>query len=499
MTDRRAAGSAEGPERPVAVADLGSNSFRLVVYRPPARAPVVLYNERVLVGLAATLRTAGRLQRRGRETALATVLRFHRLARAMQARPVRMVATAAIRDAADGPPFVEAVRARTGIAIDVMDARREARLAARGLMAGIPGADGIVGDMGGGSLELARVREGIVQADDSLAAGLLRLLDRSGHDAARAGRILDRELRTHDWLRDGRGRTFYAVGGAWRSVARALQGRTGHPLPIIHGYRLQREKLADHLADLIRLPARRLPPSVPGHRRRGLAVAAAALRAVVRTIRPAAVEFSSFGLREGILLDLLNPAAEAWRRSPILDASASLEAGHRPFVADAEILAGWIRPALTDAGFEHADDDFVRACARLADLAWSEHPDHRARYAFDRIALRPMLPLSQTTRIRMALVLHARYTGAAATGRIRSIAALIPDAQARGARIVGSALRLAMTLGGGTGSTLESCRMEWRAGILTLILPHDLDAPVVRVRLQRLAEALERRHRVVRT
>ncbi len=497
MNQRRPARSAPGPARPVAVTDLGSNSFRLVVYRPPARAPVVLYNERVIVGLAGALQASGKLQQDRREAALATILRFHRLARDMDVEHLRMVATAAFREAADGRRFVESIRSRTGVAIEIMDARREARLAASGLMAGTPGANGILGDMGGGSIEFARVQGGAVRAESSLAAGMLRLMERSGHDAVRAGRILARDLRRVDWLPDGRGLTFYAIGGAWRSVARALQGRTGHPLPVIHGYRLGRKQLADHLADLAHRRASQLPRSIPDHRRRGLPFAAGALQTVIDAIRPAKVEFSGFGLREGVLLELLPPAAGEKGRSALREASASLEPANRPFVGDPEAIAGWILPALKDAAGGVPGRDFVLACAGLADLAWNEHPEHRARYAFDRIALRPLLPVSQTTRIRMALALHARYTATAVTGRARSIAALVSDSHARGSKIVGTALRLAMTIGGGAGHTLGSCRLELCNGILTLTLPADLDAPVVRVRLKRLAEMLGRRHQVV--
>ena len=113
------------------------------------------------------------------------------------------------------------------------------------------------------------------------------------------------------------------------------------------------------------------------------------------------------------------------------------------------------------------------------------------------MALRPLLPVSQTIRIRMALALHARYTGAAVTGRMRSIAQLIPDSHARWSRIVGLALRLAMTIGGGATHTLEACRLELRGGVLTLTLPHCLDALVVRARLKTLAQALERRHHII--
>ena len=496
MTKRRAHGPAQEAERPVAVADLGSNSFRLVVYRPPARAPVVLYNERVLVGLARTLDSSGKLKTQGRQFALAAVQRFHGLAQAMGVRQIRMVATAAIRDAADGQPLIRDIRESTGINVEVMTAEREARLAARGLMAGIPRADGILGDMGGGSIEFARIRKQRVLADDSLPSGTLRLMERSRRVPAEARRALEQELRRVGWLREGRDRPFYAIGGSWRALARALQSRTRYPLPIIHGYRLPADELTEHLAELTNLPVRKLPQSVPSHRRLGLPYAAAALLAVMECVRPSEVIFSAFGLREGILPDLLRPPAHEKEPSPLLEACASLEPANRPFVGDTDLIARWLEPALTTAGLRSRESEFLRACARLADIAWNEHPEHRARYAFDRVALRPLLPVSQTARIRLALALRARYTGAAVTGRVRSIAELVSPSQVQWSRTVGLALRLAMTVGGGTSETLETCRLELQGKILVLTVPRLLDAAVVRARLKTLAQALGCEHRI---
>ncbi len=488
---------AAGPERPVAVADLGSNSFRLVVYRPPPRAPVILYNERVIVGLAGALGTKGTLPKHARREALSAVVRFHELARAMHARDLRMVATAAIRDAADGAALIRDIRERTGTVVEVMDGRREAQLAAKGLMAGTPDADGILADMGGGSIEFARVCGGETLADASLPAGMLRLIQASRRDPEAAEQCLARDVRRLAWLQDGRGRPFYAIGGSWRALARTLQHRTRHPLPVIHGYWLRQAELADHLAELVTLPVRKLPRTVPRHRRASVPFAAAALLAVVRTIRPSMVVFSGYGLREGILLDQLE--VESGPDSPpLLDACASLEPLDRPFVGPPDTVAGWVAPALNAGDTAIADRDFLRACARLSDLAWNQHPEHRASYAFDRVALRPLLPVSQTVRIRLALALYSRYTAAAVTGRMRAIAELISGPKARSARSAGLALRLAMTIGGGTAQPLEDCKLELQDGVLALHLPRQLDAEIVQARLRMLADALGREHRVIR-
>ena len=157
-----------------AIIDIGSNSVRLVIYDGPRRIPFILFNEKVMAGLGASLARTGAIEPEAMERGLRAIGRFAHLCRSMKVADIRCVATAAVRDATNGGDFI--ARAKDmGLTVELLSGGQEAIGAAMGVLSGIPGADGIVGDLGGGSLELARVRGGAVEQTISLPLGVLRL------------------------------------------------------------------------------------------------------------------------------------------------------------------------------------------------------------------------------------------------------------------------------------------------------------------------------------
>jgi exopolyphosphatase/guanosine-5'-triphosphate,3'-diphosphate pyrophosphatase len=158
---------------------------RLVVYAGSQRIPAPIFNEKLLAGLGTGLEKTGKLSPETRDKALAALRRFRLLIRYMKVKHVRVLATAAIRDAKDGAEFVRQVD-RIGFDCEMLSAKAEARLAGEGVLSAIPDADGIVGDLGGGSLELVDVRKGRASRGISIPLGVLRLSSsRSGERAAR--------------------------------------------------------------------------------------------------------------------------------------------------------------------------------------------------------------------------------------------------------------------------------------------------------------------------
>ncbi|TXM98042.1 exopolyphosphatase, partial [Methylobacterium sp. WL122] len=139
---------------PVAIIDIGSNSVRLVAYDGLSRAPTPLYNEKVLCGLGRNVLTTGRLNDEAVRRALAALARFRVLCETMRVGRLFVLATAAARDASNGPAFLEAAEAACGTRIELLSGRREAELSALGVVSGFHAPDGVVGDLGGGSLEL---------------------------------------------------------------------------------------------------------------------------------------------------------------------------------------------------------------------------------------------------------------------------------------------------------------------------------------------------------
>ena len=160
--------------------------------------------------------------------------------------PFEMLATAAVRDARNGADFVAGLQARMpDVPIRILSGQQEAEYSAEGVLCGIPTADGILADIGGGSLELVRLDRGARGVSHTLSLGAIRLAERAGGDPVRARAIAEADLATVPWLAEGANCDLYLVGGAWRALARIHMAQTGYPLQMVHHYTIGREEARD--------------------------------------------------------------------------------------------------------------------------------------------------------------------------------------------------------------------------------------------------------------
>lgn len=479
-----------------AVVDLGSNSVRLVVFEGDARNPVPIFNEKAVLRLGRGLQATGRLNQDGMDQAVTVMNRYGAIARAMGADPFAVLATAAVRDAANGAQFLDALRLRLpGVPITVLSGEAEAELSAAGLLCGIPGAHGLLADIGGGSLELVRLDRGKWTAARTLRLGVIRLAERAGGDAARARGIVEAELAAEPWLAEMAGRDLYAVGGAWRALARIHIAQTNYPLTLLHHYTISREEARD-LAGLVATASRRQLEKLPGIPRRrvdDLPFAAVALRRLLRASGVKRVVFSANGLREGWYMAQM-PAG-------VREADPLLAAGHdyaRRFARDLALPAALLRwtdplfPHETRGGETGEARRLREAACLMSDIGSRDHPEYRAEQAFLRIFRQPGIGLDHPARAFLGLTLALRYEAEPEAGFLRpAIALLPPDAIAR-ATVLGVALRLAYTLSAGTAQLLAGTRLAL-GGQLTLELAEGsgvFAGESVTRRLDRLALAL---------
>lgn len=309
--------------RPVGIIDIGSNSVRLVVYDGLTRTPVPLFNEKAVCALGKGLDKSGHLNPAGVKMALAAVERFVHLARAMGVAALDVLATAAARDATDGPEFIARLEKRCGVTVRLLSGEEEARNAALGVLCSIPEADGMVADLGGGSLELVMVENHRFGDFSSMPLGVLRLQDQSGGNRAKAVGIIDKHLDKLSWMAQGSGRSLYAVGGAWRTIARICIEQMDYPLHVLDNFTLPAGEAVE-LLDLISRQSRKSLEKIPGVSKRRLPtlpMAAVALERLVRVVAPSELVFSVYGMREGQFFQNLPPAVReedplisAWRR-----------------------------------------------------------------------------------------------------------------------------------------------------------------------------------------
>lgn len=457
-------------DRPVAVIDIGSNSIRLVVYDGRARTPIVLLNEKSVCALATGLEASGRLNPEGVPAALAVLGRFSRLTRAMGVGTLAVLATAAVREAVDGPEFVARIERECGFDVTVITGAEEAKLSAQGVLCGTPDADGLVADLGGGSLELASIEQGAIKARTAtLPLGLLRLSDAADHDLHRAAKIVDRHFSGVDWLPEGKNRALYVVGGVWRSLALLLIEQTDHPLHVLDNYTLER---AEALR-LINLIARQSPKSlekITGLSRKRvpyLPMAALLLEKLMLVAQPSRLIFSVWGMREGRFFRLLPPDLQ--KRDPLIAACARLAQSYGRFPEHGEEVLGWMAPLFPKE--TNAQRRLRHACCLLGDLFWNEHPDFRAEQSFRRVIRLPVMSLAHRERAALALTVYARYQGDDDDDLVAPAVRLLSDDERRRARLIGQLLRLGHMISGGVPGLLGVTRLVLEKDVLALEVP----------------------------
>ena len=474
------------------IIDIGSNSVRLVVYAGRSRTPVVMFNEKVMAGLGRGLASDGRLSEGSMRIAVAALARFAHLARDMGVTDLRTVATAAVREARNGARFVATVRDTCGLAVEVIDGEAEARGAALGVIAGIPGADGVVGDLGGGSLELIRIAGGEVHDRISLPIGALRLDAVRKRDRRALRPFIAAALDRVEWAEKGRGKPFYTVGGSWRALTQFHIHMTDFPLPIIHQYAMAPSIPARLVRSLARVEPGTLKavtaistsrlPSLPG--------AAMLLAAVVERLGSSSIVASSYGLREGLLYERMPVALQA--EDPLIAAARDEGARQGRFPEHGDLLMAWM-----DDLFAGGETDAMRrlrlATCLLSDIAWRAHPDFRAERGLDIALHGNWVAITPAERAIVATGLIACFGALPATVEGARLSRLADPASLATARAWGLALRLGQRLTGGTAEPLTASRLTVEDDTLVLTLaPADaaLFGEAVTRRLKALAAVL---------
>jgi exopolyphosphatase/guanosine-5'-triphosphate,3'-diphosphate pyrophosphatase len=475
-----------------AVVDLGSNSVRLVVYEGRSRNPVAIFNEKAVLRLGRGLQASGRLNEEGMAQAFTVTHRYHAVARAMGAHPFEVLATAAVRDAKNGPEFVARLQLRMpDVLIRVLSGLEEAEFSAMGVLCGIPTADGILADIGGGSLELVRLDGGTRGVSHTLSLGAIRLAERAGGDPARARAIADADLATVSWLAEGTNRDLYLVGGAWRALARIHMAQTGYPLQMVHHYTIGREEARD-LTGVIAGAGRRALERMPGLSRRridDLPFAAVALRRVLRATGVRRVVFSASGLREGWFMRRM--PAEIAAQDPLLGAGREYakRLGRDPALPPA--LFAWTDPLFPQETTEARR--LREAACWMSDIGSHDHPEFRAEQAFLRVLRQPGIGLDHHARAFLALATAMRYEVEADAMFLRTARLLLDMSSTHRAEMLGVALRLAYTLSAGTPDLLSGTGLRISGSRLILRLDEDsgvFAGESVMRRLDRLAQAV---------
>lgn len=451
-----------------AVIDVGSNSVRLVVYRIDGRAMTPILNEKVMAGLGRGGARTGALSKDGVEQALRALRRFATLIEALQIKDVFAVGTAAVREAKDGREFAARMEAESGIKLRILSGDDEARLSALGVSAGAPDAKGLVGDLGGASLELIEISPKGVGRGETFPLGPLTLMD-GEFDYARTSKQVEQVLERTKLL-GKRGGDFYAVGGAWRALGRIDIALTNHPLGVLHHHEMSRNEVMK-VVDAVRKQSRRSLERLEeaaAKRAETLPYAAVVLEHVMQAGQFDRVVLSAFGLREGVLLERMS--AEALATHPLIAAAEALAGRWSRSRSFGLALEEWIAPMFAGQAyvFPRKREEVLRgAAARLADVGGPLHPDQRIEIMFDLILRAPLAAISHEERAFLAAAIHHRYTKSPPR-HADAYMRLLSDERQAAASALGAALRLGADLSGRSEPLLAAVDVEAVDGRLIL-------------------------------
>lgn len=481
-----------------AVVDIGSNSVRLVVYDAPTRLPIPMYNEKAQCALGRGMGKTGKLSPEGVECALKSITRFHGLALAMGVETLDMVATAAVREAEDGAAFVERIKDMLGHEILVLSGEDEAKYAALGLLMGVPEADGVIGDLGGGSLDLVGLDKGQFGESATFPLGHLRLSEAADGNPENARSIVDAALSELKWLSKVKGRTVYAAGGSWRAIARILIDQTSHPLHVVDNFTIGADDARGilHLISGAGRHSLELIPGVPKKRVDTLPFAAAALEGMLNVTKAARLQFTGFGMREGVLLNALPD--ELRHQDPLVSACKTMAERTGRFSVHGREIQNWMAALFPDE--TKAEERLRYAACLMSDIGWNEHPDYRAEHTFIRALRVPYAGLTHSDRALLASTLYVRHNGDMGDPLIRPILGLLDVGQLSWIRVTGLALRLAHTISGSAPGLLSRTELRVEKDKLYLFV-EERDRPAliseaVERRLKTLARALGLKHKV---
>ena len=489
--------------RPLAVVDIGSNSVRLVVYEGVARAPTILFNEKMMAGLGRGIVATGRLDEEAVRRALEELRRFRALAEQAGAVSLHAIATAAAREAENGMDFVRRAEDILGVPIQVLSGIEEANYSAQGVISAFHRPDGIAGDLGGGSLELVEIAGEGTGKGITLPLGGLRLQEMAKDSPAAAARIAREELRRAKFLAGGRDRTFYCVGGTWRNLARLHMVSTGYPLPVMQHYELDLADMATFLKQVAGgdLGQMRGIKRISKTRRALLPYGAAVLREIIDVMRPKSVVASAFGVREGYLHTLLSQ--EERLRDPLISAAEELAILRARSVTHARELAAWTDEAFAVFGIEENENDarYRRAACLLADIGWRAHAEYRGTQSLNIIAHASFIGIDHPGRAFIALTNLFRHEGIYEDDVSPAMKALAGPHHLARARILGALLRVVYLFSASMPGIMP--KLKWRQGedgrlFLTVPASHaDLMGERPDMRMAILAKVLDRPMEIV--
>ena len=461
--NKRDRGKIAGAEPLGAIIDIGSNTVRLVIYGGPPRAPITLFNEKVVARLGRDLDVNGTLADEAVDLAMGGLRRFALMLSDLEITRVDTVATAAVRDADNGKEFLARVTS-LGLEPRLLSGTDEATISAEGVLGALPNARGIVADIGGGSLELVPVEDGVVGEGCSLPVGTLRLPSLGGGDRSKLRDKLKKMI-GKDAPAMTQGGDLYLVGGTWRALAAFARAKVDVPLTDPHGYALTRDEAADLVKTLARTDIETIKamPRVTSTRAESLPDAGQLLQVLLKHYDPERIVISAWGLREGLMMRRLDRYQLA--QDPLLAGVVEFAESRGASPLQATRIAGWTVD--TVSSLRPGAERLRLAAIRLGMAAMQTEPNLRVNQGVDWALQKRWLAISPEGRAMLATAICANSN----TLDLPEILTALASQDALDEAITwGLGLRLARRLGAGSARSFDATRLTREKGALVLTI-----------------------------
>jgi exopolyphosphatase/guanosine-5'-triphosphate,3'-diphosphate pyrophosphatase len=484
-----------------AIIDLGSNSIRMLIYDNLLNSQIPIFNEKAICELGKNLDKTGKLDPKGSEFALSVLQRFKRILINLKVKKFKIIGTAAVREATDSKLFISKVQKIFKKKVEVLTGIEEAENSALGVIIGFQKVNGVVADLGGGSLELARVEKNIIYEKVSLPLGVLRLFNQPKRNKDKINSIISFYLNKIEWLRKVKTKNLYLCGGTWRTLLNAHIFKTNYPLSILHQYKLsayEALKFSNKLLSVKSIKSEKLV-SVTKSRTNYIPIGSYILSSLIKICDPSNVLCSVSGVREG---SLINKAYLNILEKDSLNRSVHFIALKKGDFGENYIkLYNFLKKIFTNN-----DEDFpirllLPACS-LSNFDWGLGTYQRAELVFQEVINSPILKLSHNDRIKLGLVSFWRHCSTKYYPDVEFLK-ILSNSEIAACRRIGAALRFASSISVISSIFYEKIKI-YVVNNKTLILKvpkkhSEVISNQVQKRLKSLAEEMNLKQEIVYT